>query len=194
MSYERGSDKRMNERILLVLDLDETLVHARETALDYDPDFTVGSYFVYKRPGVDVFLLRCAELFDLAIWSAGNEPYVRAVIDQIMPHQITLQFLWAGQRCTVRRNFETGGYYPAKDLLKVKRLGRPLSRVLIVDDEPIKLRRNYGNAIYVHPFEGDIEDNELELLAKYLKILNNYEDMRSIEKRGWRDKARNTSG
>ena len=182
----------MNERILLILDLDETLVHARESALDYDPDFTVEQYFVYKRPGVEAFLLKCAETFDLAIWSAGAEPYVKAVIDQIMPSEITLQFLWASQRCTVRRDFDTGGYYPAKDLSKVRRLGWSLKRVLIIDDEPIKLRRNYGNAIYVRAFEGAKDDNELELLATYLNILNKYDEMRSIEKRSWREKARYT--
>jgi len=184
----------MTERILLILDLDETLVHARESALDHDPDFKVLDYFVYKRPGVNDFLLKCADLFDLAVWSAGDEAYVRAVIDQILPDQITLQFLWSGQRCTVRRNFDTGGYYPAKDLHKVRRLGRSLKRVLIIDDEPIKLRKNYGNAIYVRPFEGNREDNELELLATYLNIISSHEDMRSIEKRGWREKARNRIG
>lgn len=60
---------------------------------------------------------------------------------------------------------DTGGYYPAKGLAKVRRLGWSLKRVLIIDDEPIKLRKNYGNAIYVSPFEGAKEDNELELLA-----------------------------
>lgn len=184
----------MTERILLVLDLDETLIHARETALDHDPDFKVLDYFVYKRPGVNDFLVRCADMFDLAVWSAGDEAYVRAVIDQIMPEQVKLQFLWSARRCTVRRNFDTGGYYPAKDLLKVKRLGWPLNRILIVDDEPIKLRKNYGNAIYLRPFEGDRDDNELELLATYLKIISSYEDVRMIEKRGWREQARSKSG
>lgn len=80
----------MTERLLLILDLDETLVHARESALDHAVDFRVLDYFVYKRPGVNDFLLRCADLFDLAVWSAGDEACVRAVIDQIMPEQITL--------------------------------------------------------------------------------------------------------
>ena len=181
----------MTERILLILDLDETLVHARESALEHDPDFRVLQYFVYKRPGVEDFLLRCADMFDLAVWSAGSEPYVHGVIDIIMPNQIKLHFLWSGKRCTVRRNFDTGDYYPAKDLAKVKRLGRSLNRMLIVDDEPIKLRKNYGNAIYVRPFEGDREDDELELLAAYLSTISGSEDVRTIEKRGWRDKTRN---
>lgn len=184
----------MTERILLILDLDETLVHARESALEHEPDFRVFDYFVYKRPGVNDFLLKCADLFDLAVWSAGEEAYVRAVIEQIMPDQIKLQFLWSSNRCTVRRDFDTGDYYPAKDLHKVKRLGRSLNRTLIVDDEPIKLRKNYGNAIYVRPFEGDREDDELELLATYLKAISSYEDVRSLEKRGWRDKTRHKIG
>lgn len=41
---------------LLILDLDETLIHARELALSYEPDFWVPPYPVYLRPGVHGFL------------------------------------------------------------------------------------------------------------------------------------------
>ena len=72
-----------------------------------------------------------------------------------------------------------------KDLRKVKRKGHDLDRVLIVDDEPAKLTRNYGNAIYVTPFEGNPNDSELPLLLKYLERLWHTRNFRAIEKRGW---------
>ena len=55
-----------------------------------------------------------------------------------------------------------------KDLKKVKRLGYRLERVLIADDTPRKVRRHYGNAVYVPPFFGDPEDGTLPRLAGYL--------------------------
>ncbi|MBX3072862.1 HAD family hydrolase [Candidatus Obscuribacterales bacterium] len=184
----------MAERILLVLDLDETLIHAREAELDYAPDFRVLNYSVYKRPGLDDFLVKCAAMFELAVWSAGENDYVRAIVEQIVPKHIELQFVWSRERCTIRRDFDTGGYYPAKDLQKVRRRGRLLKRILIIDDEPIKLRKNYGNAIYVRPFEGGRIDSELDLLSAYLKTISLSDDVRSIEKRGWRESSLKNRG
>ena len=47
------------------------------------------------------------------------------------------------------------------------------------------MQRNYGNAIYVSPFEGP-PDNELEKLTLYLKSIRSAENYRTFEKRGWR--------
>ena len=76
--------------------------------------------------------------------------------------------------------------YWVKDLKKVKRLGYDLNRMLMVDDTPSKLQRNYGNAVYVSSFEGDPADRELLSLAPYLLSLVDCDDFRTIEKRGWR--------
>jgi RNA polymerase II subunit A small phosphatase-like protein len=73
-----------------------------------------------------------------------------------------------------------------KDLKKVKRKGYDLGRVLIVDDTPQKVERNFGNAVYVRPYFGDPEDNELAQLAPYLESLRACGNVRAVEKRGWR--------
>jgi TFIIF-interacting CTD phosphatase-like protein len=46
---------------LLILDLDETLIHASETPLDYRSDFLVYDYYIYKRPNLDRFLATCLD-------------------------------------------------------------------------------------------------------------------------------------
>lgn len=183
----------MQERILLILDLDETLVHASETPLEHPPDLILEPYFVYKRPGLDTFLTQCGQVFDLAIWSSGLELYVSKVATMILPHAVELKFLWSRQRCTYRRDQDTWLEYFAKDLRKVRRLGHRLERILIVDDEPIKLRRNYGNAIYIKPFVGDPQDIELNLLMIYLRTLKECKDLRAIEKRRWRENTINSA-
>lgn len=65
-----------------------------------------------------------------------------------------------------------------------------LSRVLVVDDTPRKLERNYGNAIYIRAFEGDQKDEELPRLLSYLVQIANEPDFRVLEKRTWRNLAR----
>lgn len=76
-----------------------------------------------------------------------------------------------------------------KPLSKVRRAGWPLERVLIVDDTPQKCVKNYGNAIYPRPYEGDENDEELKLLALYLEHIKDKPNVRTFEKRRWRDTA-----
>lgn len=92
-------------------------------------------------------------------------------------------------RCVERFHPEFRDRYWVKDLKKVKRRGENLGRVLIVDDTPRKLERNFGNAIYVRAFEGDSHDQELRLLQTYLQSLATCSDFRQVEKRNWRSVA-----
>lgn len=87
-------------------------------------------------------------------------------------------------------NGETMETVYIKDLKKVKRLGYSLERILFVDDTPGKMARNYGNAIYVTPFEGNDRDGELPRLLMYLHSLEKEADFRKLEKRGWRSRTR----
>jgi hypothetical protein len=51
--------------------------------------------------------------------------------------------------------------------------------------------KSYGNLVTVKPFEGDEIRSRIEIFTVYLDTLSNEENIRSIEKRGWRDKASN---
>jgi RNA polymerase II subunit A small phosphatase-like protein len=75
-----------------------------------------------------------------------------------------------------------------KDLSKLEEHGFDLQRVLIVDDDPRKVSRNCRNAIYVKPFMGERDDDELPLLAEYLALIGETPDFLKIEKRGWRSR------
>ena len=72
---------------------------------------------------------------------------------------------------------------------KLKRKGFQLERILIVDDTPHKSTDNFGNAIYPKEFKGESTDNELKLLAQYLKTLKDKENVRRLEKRNWRSQT-----
>ena len=168
---------------LLILDLDETLIHASATKVREEADFQSFHYFVYKRPGLNEFLSTCAQHFKLAIWSSASDVYVQAIVQQILPPGITLEFVWGRSRCTPFTTPQideyryynldgTSSYEYAKRLKKVRRRGFSLHRTLIVDDTPAKVKQNYGNAIYIKPYLGEIADEELHYLTAYLLMLN----------------------
>lgn len=180
------------QRALLILDLDECLIFGAEKELHRPADFHVGPYHVYCRPGLADFLFSVENYYDLAVWSSATSDYVEGITSQIQVEGREWKFVWARDRCTTNRDYETLETIYIKDLKKVKRLGYSLDRILFVDDTPNKMSRNYGNAIYIQPFEGSDDDCELPKLAKYLSKIRNEPNYRTIEKRGWRNQV-NTS-
>ncbi|QEG40177.1 HAD family hydrolase [Roseimaritima ulvae] len=176
-------------RPLLILDLDETLVHGSEIRLHREADFMVGPFHVYKRPHLDEFLTDTSSHFDMAVWSSASWDYVSHIADELSTLVPKWQFVWSRFRCVQRMHPELMQTYFVKDLKKVKRRGYNLDRVLIVDDTQLKVSRNYGNAIYIPPFEGSDDDNELPQLKRYINSLRFESNFRTIEKRGWRTKS-----
>ena len=172
------------QRSLLILDLDETLVYAGEQPLERACDFRVGPYYVYKRPFIDQFWSSASEWFEMAVWTSSGPTYASLTVRELLG-AAPLAFLWCRERCTRRYDPERQEEHWIKDLKKVKRLGYSLDRVLMVDDSPEKLQRNYGNHIRVTPYLGEPSDNELQRLISFLERLHKEENVRSIEKRGW---------
>jgi RNA polymerase II subunit A small phosphatase-like protein len=177
------------QRPLLVLDLDETLVHAEEFAKALQgltPDFTTSEYVVYKRPHLDEFLSRMWKHYDIAVWSAAGTLYVNRVVEVIFADHKQPVFVFSGVRTTRRFDHDRMEAYYIKDLKKVRKRGFDLRRVLIVDDLQLNAQRNFGNAVYVDEFNGEKDDNELLLLADYLEQLAASPNFRTVEKRYWR--------
>lgn len=87
---------------LLVLDLDETLVHSSfksfykkadiELSLKFDGVYH--KIYVSKRPYVNEFLKRMNELFDLYIFTASIPEYANPVIDRLDVHNVTKNRLY----------------------------------------------------------------------------------------------------
>lgn len=171
---------------LLILDLDETLIHASYSELATVADYCFDEFWVYRRPYLNEFLLESARHYELAVWSSASDAYAEELVDVFVRPVVPLAFCWGRRRGTYRRGFDTDEYFVAKDLYKVKRKGFDLAQVLIVDDDPRKVAKNYGNAIYVDEFEGDLADTTLAELAQYLKHLAGESEFRCVEKRRWR--------
>ena len=116
-------------RPLLILDLDETLVHAREAPLAHAPDFVVAPYALYRRPNVAAFLERTERHYELAVWTSSSPAYARAVTAHLFPDPERLVFVWASDRCTLRRDLESDTWCQSKPLRKVRRRGYDLRRL-----------------------------------------------------------------
>jgi TFIIF-interacting CTD phosphatase-like protein len=174
------------DRPLLILDLDETLIHGAASVLHRPADFRIGPYHIYKRPHLDTFLSTVGQLYDLAIWSSASADYVEGIAQVLSSVVGEWQFVWSRERCVTRMHPESLEQCILKDLRKVKRLGYDLNRVLIVDDTRHKVSRNYGNAIYVREFLGTDEDDDLVRLAPFLSRLYCEANFRMLEKRNWR--------
>jgi RNA polymerase II subunit A small phosphatase-like protein len=172
-------------RKLLVLDLDETLVHATEAALEHPADFNVGPYHVYKRPHLAAFLGEVLASFDVGVWTSSGESYAAQVIEQLFEPGV-LKFVWSSRRCTTARDWTTGEYTTIKNLAKLRKHGYGLEAIVAVDDTPSKYARSHGNLVTVREFVGDRLDDELALLARYLRTLLPSPNVRTIETRGWR--------
>ena len=173
---------------LLILDLDETLIHASEETLGRKADFITECYYVYKRPYVLDLIKFRGENFQVGIWTTAVKDFARTVVENIFSSDYPLKFLWSCDRCTRMYDSELMQPYYIKNLAKLKRKGYRLEEIIMVDDTPQKLEKNYGNLVRVIEWRGDVEDNELLLLTKYLSDLKNVDNIRKIEKRSWRSR------
>jgi len=172
---------------LLVLDLDETLVHASVRYPVGKKATQVGSYMVQLRPGVLEFLDWCEAFYaEVAIWTAATLPYASEVIDKMLGGCERFAFVWGRRRITYAYDHETRERYAVKDLRKLRRRGYDKRRILAVDDTPQKWIRSYGNYVPIRAFEGQEGDKELEYLQAYLEQLGPEANVRHIEKRFWR--------
>ncbi|KAF9918838.1 hypothetical protein BX616_005216, partial [Lobosporangium transversale] len=82
-------------RKCLVLDLDETLVHSSFKLIpqaDYvvpvEIDNQSHNVYVIKRPGVDTFLQKMGELYEVVIFTASLSKYADPVLDMLDVHRV----------------------------------------------------------------------------------------------------------
>eukprot|EP01064_Diplonema_japonicum_P012843 TRINITY_DN201_c0_g1_i1.p1 TRINITY_DN201_c0_g1~~TRINITY_DN201_c0_g1_i1.p1 ORF type:complete len:255 (+),score=19.26 TRINITY_DN201_c0_g1_i1:73-837(+) len=154
-------------RVTLVLDLDETLVHSsfEPVACDMQIPLTMDgqSYTAYvaKRPGVDAFLAKAAELFDIVIWTASlrlyAEPLIRQLVRSARCGPIPSLFR---DSCTLHK----GGY--VKDLTS---LGTHLDDICILDNSPSVAVFQPQNLIPISSWYDDVTDVSLYELIPHLE-------------------------
>jgi hypothetical protein len=122
---------RLHGRKCLVLDLDETLVHSSFKIL-HQADFTIpveieGQYhnvYVIKRPGVDAFMKRVGELYEVVVFTASVSKYGDPLLDQLDIHHVVHHRLFRescynhqGNYVKVKQIIFCIGFYPHTKLI-----------------------------------------------------------------------------
>ncbi|XP_058561667.1 CTD nuclear envelope phosphatase 1 isoform X1 [Neofelis nebulosa] len=180
------------KRKILVLDLDETLIHSHHDGVlrptvrpGTPPDFILKvvidkhpvRFFVHKRPHVDFFLEVVSQWYELVVFTASMEIYGSAVADKLDNSRSILKRRYYRQRgpalqhCTL----ELGSYI--KDLSVVH---SDLSSIVILDNSPGAYRSHPDNAIPIKSWFSDPSDTALLNLLPMLDALRFTADVRSV--------------
>lgn len=136
--------KSSDNRICLVIDLDETLVHSSFKPIEnadfivpVEIDGTLHKVYVLKRPHVDEFLKRMGQLYECVLFTASLAKYADPVADLLDTENIF----------TARLFRESCAFYRGNYVKDLSRLGRDLSRVIIVDNSPASYIFHPDNAV-----------------------------------------------
>nr|XP_010916740.3 probable C-terminal domain small phosphatase [Elaeis guineensis] len=164
-------------RKTVILDLDETLVHAKTDPPPERYDFTVHpvidgqilTFYVLKRPGVDELLKEAAKAFEVVVFTAGLREYASLVLDHLDP---------GGEIISHRLYRDSCKEMEGKFVKDLSVMGRDLDRVVIVDDNPNAYAFQPENAVPVAPFINDLGDRELQKVIKFLEVAPLFDDTR----------------
>ena len=145
-----------NKKYTLVLDLDETLIHFKGNPNDDS------SGILQFRPFLSEFLSNISVYYELVVFTAATQDYADPIINAIEQKGTTFNHrLYRIHTIIIKNDF-------VKDL---SRLGRDLSRVIIVDNMEQNYKLQPDNGITIRPFWGkDVNDMALFDL---LNILTN---------------------
>jgi len=172
---------------ILVLDLDETLVHSSFKPIP-NPDFIipveiedqVHKVYVLKRPGVDQFLQRVGQMYEVVVFTASLSKYADPVLDLLDSTRVVHHRLFREACTNYKGNF-------VKDM---SRLGRDTKRSLIIDNSPSSYMFHPENAIPCESWYDDENDTELldllPLLENLSKVDNCVAYLESIKKKDGR--------
>ena len=154
-----------NKNYTLVLDLDETLIHFK----GHPNDDSSGTLLF--RPFLSEFLSNICNFYELVIFTAATQDYADPIINAIEQKGIKFDYrLYRKHTIVINNEF-------IKDL---SRLGRDLSRTIIVDNMEQNYKLQPQNGITIRPFWGkDVEDMALfDLLSILIRIVENNMDVR----------------
>ena len=138
----------------LILELDETLVYFKVNPKNQNEGV------LKVRPGVMEFLEEVDKFYELIIFTCSTQDYANLLIEAIEENKIYFEHrLYRQHTIIIDNDF-------VKDLT---RIGRPLDKIVIVDNMPQNFRLQKENGINIKPFWGeDIYDTALINLTPIL--------------------------
>ena len=172
---------KKNQKKILILDIDETLVHSAFAPFNRPADILLNIKFnglnkkiyVLKRPHVDEFLKELSNIFEIITFTASLSQYADPLLDSLDKFHVVSHRLFR-ENCINQK-----GMY-IKDLRKI---GTDLKNIILIDNNPISYIMNIDNGLPILTWYESLKDNELMKLIPLLKYLANVEDVRTIIKK-----------
>jgi Dullard-like phosphatase family protein len=167
----RPCPKSRQGKLTLVLDIDETLVHASmhpRPGLCYDAVLPInngaefGNIYVAFRPHLHTFLRAVAQQFEVVVFTASQQYYADPLMDTIDPDQTLVTDRLYRQHCVEA---------PVGRIKDLNLCGRSLDRMVIIDNSPIAYCFQPRNAIPILSWFDDPNDKELLKLIPLLQQL-----------------------
>ena len=137
----------------LILDLDETLIKF-VTNINYPKGKII------FRPGLIQFLNKIFPLFDLILWTIAKKDYADEMINNIEKDKKYFTARLYRDHASYKNNIYV------KDL---SNLGRPLDKIIIIDDKESNFSLQRSNGILIRPFHGTKKEcqNDYVLMDLY---------------------------
>ena len=181
--YNIDAYKNINHnKKMLILDLDETLVHSSLKPIQYkdrtlQPDmvlkvkFHANYYNVYvlKRPYVDEFLIAMSKIYNLIIFTASVQEYADPLLDQLDKNKV-IKLRYYRNSCTLNKE--------GKFVKDLSTLYKDLNNVILLDNNPISYSYNKSNGLPIITWHSNKKDKELQKLIPVLEFLSKVKDVR----------------
>ena len=166
------SNRTPSSNKLILLDLDETLIHS-----DFDNKYTEHDSFIYVkdeddntsikvniniRPNVELFLRKLALYFDIAVFTSSVKDYANAIINKLDNNNKIFKFVLHREHC-----FNYGNMFYVKDL-RILEDYISLEQVVIVDNNIFSFCNQIDNGILINSFFDDKTDDHLSNVYNYL--------------------------
>ena len=139
----------------LILDLDETLIHFKVNHSHNDEGV------LKLRPGIGTFLEVIREYYEIILFTEASEAYTELIMETFNKNNFFDFKLFRQHTIIIGQDF-------VKDL---QRIGRPLDRIIIIDNMAQNFRMQKFNGILIKPFYG--EDQNDRALIDLIPILIN---------------------
>lgn len=170
------------DRKTLILDMDETLVHADfgnyysghdhiVTFLYEDEEVTVP---IFVRPGLSEFLQKVSEHFEIVVFTASKKEYADAILNLLDPDNKYFKHRFYRDNCICIQN---------KVFIKDLRVfvGRKLEDLILLDNSLYSFSNQLSNGVLINSFYNDKEDKELLNALSYLvNYLLQSSDVRTV--------------
>ncbi len=181
-SENSENSENSSQKKTIILDLDETLIHADFDNNYKDHDTNVSFKFndeevlvpIFIRPGLIEFLEKISKQFEIFVFTASVKEYADSVLNHIDPDNKFFTQRFYRDNCICVKN---------KVYIKDLRIfsDRKLENLIIVDNSIYSFTNQISNGVLINSFYNDKNDKELGNVAKYLEgHLLNSSDVRNV--------------